>query len=235
MAKTREAFEYVRNIQFVGRAGGAIKTLRGFRKGRHTLPDAINGTTEAFLAKLCADELAEEAEAIFQKARQEFGYKRRDISLECASPSALLTTTDFAFQLNYGFASGKPSEFALTRTLQSVSDRAWIETPAAESVFGGLFCEIAFALAKGTPVESVIDAVEALDDAGPDMTVVYPSDYEYCVLTVTGVDAHVRFDGAELSMRFPRGGSPLELLHGFEAVRSAFALSKAETLSGLLG
>jgi len=46
--------------------------------------------------------------------------------------------------------------------------------------------------------------------------------------------AQVRFDGAELAMVFPRNGSPAELLDGFLAVRSAFALSKSKVLSSLL-
>ena len=46
-------------ISFIGRSGGVVKNLGGFRKGHHTVPDAVNATTNAFLGKLCAGELAE--------------------------------------------------------------------------------------------------------------------------------------------------------------------------------
>ena len=50
-----------------------------------------------------------------------------------------------------------------------------------------------------------------------------------------GVEAEVICDGATVEMRFPRAGSPRELIVAFAAVRDAFALSKAKPLSGLLG
>jgi hypothetical protein len=82
-------------------------------------------------------------------------------------------------------------------------------------------------------VEAVIDAVEALDKKSP-LKVSYPSDYRHCVLTVEGVDAEVVCDGATLEMRFPKNGSPRELVAAFIKVRAAFALTKNRVLGGLL-
>jgi len=62
----------------------------------------------------------------------------------------------------------------------------------------------------------------------------YPSDYSHCLLSVEGVGAQVRFDGAELAMVFPKNGSPAALLDGFLAVRAAFALTKSKVLGGLI-
>ena len=42
-----------------------VKTLGGFKKGHHTVPDAVNATTNAFLGKLCAGELAADGETLF--------------------------------------------------------------------------------------------------------------------------------------------------------------------------
>jgi len=81
----------------------------------------------------------------------------------------------------------------------------------------------------------VIDAVEALDDAGSGgravdraapLRVSYPSDYSYCEIAVEGVAACVRCTGASVDLLFPKAGSPLELLREFAAVRAAFQLSK---------
>jgi hypothetical protein len=52
---------------------------------------------------------------------------------------------------------------------------------------------------------------------------------------VEGVNAEVICDGATLEMRFPRAGSPRELMAEFVAVRAAFALTKDKALRGLLG
>ncbi|MDP1581379.1 MAG: hypothetical protein Q8M02_13990, partial [Candidatus Didemnitutus sp.] len=53
-------------ITFTGRSGGAVKSLGGFRKKHHRVPDLVNATTNAFLGKICAEELTERAEKMFQ-------------------------------------------------------------------------------------------------------------------------------------------------------------------------
>ncbi len=242
MPKTSaDASSIVQQIRFVGRTGGAVKALRGFKKSHHTVPDAVNATTTAFLGKLCADELMTEAEAMFQRSREAFGYKRKDLSLDVSSPAAVLTTKDFTFELAYALDDTDPSAWTLVRTLHGVNRSDFLGTAECGAVFSGLFSELVFALTKGAPVEAVIDAIEGLDadaasaaEAGPTLRVDYPSDCAHCLLTVEGVDAAVRFEGPELTMVFPRSGSPQELLAGFAAVRSAFALTKNRALAGLL-
>ena len=246
MANTSDGISsVVQQIRFVGRGSGAVKTLRGFKKSHHTVPDAVNATTSAFLAKLCADELAEEAEGFFQRARETFGYKRKDLALDVSSPSAVLTAKDFTLEWAYALDESDPAAWTLVRTLHSVRGSGFLGTEGCAAVFGGLFSELVFALTKGASVEAVIDAIEGLDggkdgDDGDEaedraaLRVDYPSDCGHCVLSVEGVSATVKFEGAELSMVFPRGASPKELLDGFAAVRAAFSLTKNKALAGLL-
>ncbi|MGC4073293.1 MAG: hypothetical protein QM760_12405 [Nibricoccus sp.] len=244
MAKTSDGLSsVVQQIRFVGRGSGAVKTLGGFKKSHHTLPDAVNATTTAFLGKLCVGELAEEAEAFFQKARETFGYKRKDLSLDVSSPSAVLTAKDFTLEWAYALDESDPSAWTLVRTLYGVGSSDFLGTTECAEFFGGLFSELVFALTKSVSVEAVIDAIEGLDERKSDtggaegataLRVDYPSDCAHCVLSVEGVSATVKFEGAELSMVFPRSGAPQELLDGFMAVRAAFSLTKNKALSGLL-
>ncbi len=226
---------FVQHVRFVGRSGGFVKTLRGFKKSHHTVPDAVNAATSAFLAKLCADELAEEAEKFFQHARSTFGYKRKEITLEVASPNAVLAAKDFIFELTYALDENDPASYAVMRSLHGLRSTDFATTAECETVFAQQFTELAFVLTKGAPVEAVIDAVEGLESSGDDgLKVEYPSDCSDCTLAVAGVSATVRFDGSELAMVFPRSGSPQELLEAFVAVRDAFALSKKPVLAALL-
>jgi len=216
----------VAGLGFLGRGGGAVKSLAGFQKGRHTLPTAANATTNAFLAKLCAAELEEEAEAFFQRARAALGYKRRELSLQVASPAAVLTAKDFTFELAYALEESEPAHYAITRTLRDLRRAELVRQPEFDALFVGLFTELTFALRKGVRVEAVIDLVERLD-------VAYPSDCTECTLTVPGVDAAVRCSGTTLDLVFPTAGSPAVLLDGFAAVRAAFA--RSPELAALLG
>ena len=230
---TTDSAGYVQGICFVGRSTGAVKTLRGFRKGQHTVPDAVNPATNAFLARLCAEELREEAEAFFQSARAACGYKRRDIAVTLGSPQALVTARDFTLEISCSFVADEPATYQMARSLHGCSGRDFLRSPACADVFGGRFEELVFTLTRGATVESVIDAVEGSEAAA--LQIAYPSDCSHCLLSVEGVGAQVRFDGAELAMVFPSNGSPGELLDGFLAVRMAFSLAKSKVLSGLLG
>ncbi|WP_414663448.1 hypothetical protein [Horticoccus sp. 23ND18S-11] len=222
----------VASIAFIGRSGGTVKTLAGFKKGHHTLPDAANAVTNAFLGKICETELASEAERLFQEARSGLGYKRKDIVLSVTSPSAVLTAKDFTVELTYALDEADTTRYTVVATMQELRDLDVARGEAFSRIFAGRFTEISFGLKKGVRVEAVIDAIEALDGEGG-IGVVYPSDYHDCAIRVEGVDAEVRCTGASMEVVFPRGAAPAELIDAFLAVRDAFQISKV--LSGLIG
>jgi hypothetical protein len=222
----------VSGISFVGRAEGLVKSLAGFRKGHHTVPDATNATTNGFLGKICGDTLAAEAEKLFQEVRTGLDYKRKDLVLSVTSPLAMLGSKDFTVEIFYALDERDPARYRVTTTLRGLMSAELARNEAFARIFAGRFTEISFALKKGARVELVIDAIEELDrDDG--LTVTYPSDYRDCTVRVEGVDAEVRCTGATLEIVFPRAGGPAELIEAFASVREAFRISKA--LSGLIG
>ena len=227
---------FISQVSFVGRGSGAVKALSGFKKAHHTVPDAVNATTQGFLAKVCTTELTEEAEGFFQRAKTELSYKRKDLSLDVAGALVVLAAKDFTFEIAYALEEGDPASYGVTRTLHSVRNGDLLRVAEFDGLFAGQFSGIVFAMKKGVRVEAVIDAVEGLEqeDDKAMIAVDYPSDCRSCTLTVAGVGAAVVCDGATLEMRFPRNGSPRELMEAFAAVRSAFKLTKDRVLSGLL-
>lgn len=219
-------------ISFVGHGGGQVKALGGFKKSHHTLPDAANATTNAFLGKICTDELAAEAEALFQRVRAGLNYKRKEVSLSVTSPLAVLISKDFTLETLYALEEAEPSRYDVTHTLHSLRNAELARTAEFNDIFAGRFSEISFALKKGVKVEAVIDAIEGLKDS-EGITVDYPSDCSECTVRVPEVTAEVRFTSATLDMIFPRAGAPGELMDAFAEVRGAFAVSKV--LSAALG
>ncbi|WP_043584434.1 hypothetical protein [Geminisphaera colitermitum] len=240
-----DASAYISQVQLIGRAGGLIKTLQNFDKKRHDVPDAVNHATQTFLARLCSPELTEEAENLFQRTRAALNYKRKDLSLDVTAPTATLSARDFTYEIVYALSDAAPSEYTITRTLHTLRNGNLVHLDEFDTLFAGHFSAISFALRKGVRVEAVIDAIESLDDdnapsppppatARPALHVDYPSDCSHCVLTVDGVEAEVICEGATLEMRFPRSGSPRELVTAFATLRNAFSLAKHTTLAGLL-
>lgn len=219
-------------IAFVGRGGGAIKALSGFRKPQHSVPDAANAATNAFLAKICTTELSEEAEHLFQDVRVGLAYKRKEVALSVTSPSALLTAKDFSVEITYAVDPADPARYLTTTTLRELHDVDVARTEPFARIFSSRFSEIEFALSKGASVEAVIDAIEALDGENG-IRVDYPSDYRDCTISVEGVDAEVRCTGATLDIVFSRSGAPADLIDAFTTIREAFQISKV--LRGLIG
>lgn len=192
-------------MRLAGGAGGAVKALRGFDKSRHSVPDAVNAATSAFLARLCAAELMEEAEGMFQRARSALGYKRAGITLEVGPASATLTTKDFCWELTYALEERDPARYLLARSLHGLHSSDLLQLAAFNTLFTAQFDAVVFELARGVRVEAVVDAVEALDPAAEGaLAVTYPSDCSRCELTVPGVAARVECDGATLALRLPR-------------------------------
>ena len=222
----------IAEIGFIGRGSGAVKSLEGFRKGHHSVPDAANATTQAFLGKICESELAAAAEALFQQVRAGLGYKRQQVSLNVASPVATLAAKDFSVEILYALEEREPARYAVTTTLHELRKAELLRMAEFAGIFSGRFTEIFFALRQGVSVEAVIDAIEALEGEGG-LRVNYPSDCRECTIGVTGVDAAVRCTGAALEIVFPRAGGPAELVDAFAEVRAAFQISKV--LRGLIG
>lgn len=220
----------VAGIAFVRRSAGRVNALGGFKKSHHTIPDTANAVTNGFLGKICAPELTEEAENLFQAVRKALAYKRTEVSLSVSSPAAVLTTKDFVVEYLYALQESEPSCYDVTTTLHTLRNPELARTEEFAGIFSGWFTELSFGLAKGAKVEAVVDAIEALDGA---LEVSYPSDCSDCQISVTGVDATVRCTPSSLEIIFPRGGSPRELMDQFAEVRNAFAITRE--LSGLIG
>ncbi len=223
---------FIAQLSLLARGSGLVKTLRAFDKSRHKVPDAVNSATSGFLAKLCAAELAEEAEAMFQRARALLSYKRKEISLDVTPPHAALSAKDFTWELDFALDETEPASFVTTRTLHGLRSGDLVRTAEFDALFAEQFSAIVFGLKKGVRVEAVIDAVEDLEES--ELKVEYPSDCRACTLTVPGVEAQVVCDGATLEMQFAKSGSPRELIEAFAEVRRAFALTKSGPLAGLL-
>ena len=222
----------IASIAFVGRSSGQVKGLAGFKKGHHSVPDAANAVTNAFLGKICGPELSDEAERLFQAIRVGLEYKRKDLVLAVTSPLATLTAKDFTLEIAYALEEREAARFAVTTTLRELRELEVARGEAFSRIFAGMFSEISLSLQKGARVEAVIDVIEGLNHEGG-ISVNYPSDYRDCVIRVEGVDADVRCTGASLDLIFPRSGSPAELIDAFASVREAFQISKA--LRALVG
>ena len=220
----------VRSLVLVGRSGGEVRQLDAFDRKRHTVPDQVNAATQAFLARLCADELAAEAEALFQSVRQQFAYRRKEIALSVDLGLARLETKDFTLDMRYELEAADPSRYCVETELSRVSSRDLLETEAFAAAVGRRFDRLRCGFAAAAQVEAVIDAIES-DETG-DLAVDYPSDCAECSVRIEGLDALVVIDAQLLEIRFRRLTTAADLLSAFE--RMGRRISATPGLSDLL-
>ena len=211
----------VATLTLAGRTWGEVRRLDGFDKKRHSVPDQVNGATQAFLAKLCGQEIAEEGEAFFRSCRSVFGYKRRDLSLSIGTGTALLETKDFALELRCELDAEDPSRYFIESELTRVAGRDLLESDELAEAIGPRFDRLRLGIAGSLSVAAVIDAVE--DDESGDLSVDYPSDCSMCAVRIEEVDAEIVVDGSTVELRFPRLATGANLIAAYDEIGGRFA------------
>ncbi len=210
----------VSSLAIVGRTRGEVRRLAAFDKKRHTVPDRVCSATQTFLEKLCEEELTEEAEGLFQAAREQFGYKRREISLSVGSGFARLETKDFALELRYELDEEDPGDFVVESCVRDLASRDLLESAPFNAAVGSRFDRLRCVLAGQVSVEAVIDAVE--DDESGETSVDYPSDCSSCTVSIAGLAGEVFVDGVVLEVRYGKLTTAAALMETFERIGAQF-------------
>ncbi|MBL4575287.1 MAG: hypothetical protein JKY51_04200 [Opitutaceae bacterium] len=205
------------SVSFKGARHGQVRTLSGFKKGIHTVPDIANETTNRFLAKICESELSQEGEALYQRLRTGLGYKRRDLTLTVEPPFALLHGKEFSLEIMYDLEREAPSIYQIFTTLSGLSCVDILTKDVFNEICAGLFDRFTFALTQTVKVEDVIDAIEAFPRPG--IKVAYPSDCLECSVSLEGFLGHIQCTTHSLDIVLPSKSSPQAFLEGFEALR----------------
>jgi hypothetical protein len=220
----------VSSLALVGQVWGEVRRLAAFDKKRHTVPDKVNPVTQGFLEKLCEPELEEEGESLFQAVRQQFDYKRKEISLDCGAGYGRLDTKDFTLELRYELDEDDASSYSLETSVVAKGSRDVLESEAFSSSVGSRYDRLRCRLSGRVSVESIIDAVEG--DSSGDLSVEYPSDCSGCTVRIEGVQADVFVDGAVLEVRFGKAATAAALMQAFDGIASRF--SETDALSVVL-
>lgn len=193
----------------------------------------MNATTNAFLGKLCAGELAEESETLFQGVRTGLGYKRKEVSLAVAGQSAVLVAKDFSVEIFYALEEGDPTRFAVTTTLRSSAMRSWRGRRSLRKFFRQVFGDLVWPEKRGE-CRSGDRCHRGARGQGRRWAAGELSVGLQCMRNHRGRRGSRGCAArGQLEVVFPRASGPAELMEGFAAVCGAFAISRV--LGGLIG
>jgi hypothetical protein len=111
--RMRNNSEFLEGVQT-----GAINWLSGFRKGVHTVPKDISDSAEKWCHKLLADQVADELQDYYERAREALQLRRRDLRKEDDEGGGNLDTPAFRYSIETGQNPDDPSEYIVRRRLE---------------------------------------------------------------------------------------------------------------------
>lgn len=197
----------------------SIKSLAGFKKKGHHVPDRHNESARAFIRELADPDLKSEIERLRAALKAQFRFTRLQLSADLQEGAATITTPFFNYNLSIDQDPADPAQVLWRRSVEAITQPEKVLSPEFEAVFPDLFDTVELSLASPVDLEALIDCLEALP--GGAITVDYPADgpITACSLSIPGHNAEIRVEKTRFTVIQPRAGRPrklLELLFGIQ-------------------
>lgn len=212
-ANLRPKLAQLKRVFFSGSTSGRVKSLSGFRK-HHRVPDSVNPATENFLARIGRQEVEDYANDIFNELRSSFGYRRQEIDLSIDAASASILTKDFTVIIQLALNPQDTSEYLLTTEVTEIQNPGCLNTDAFNSVFSEAFNALTFQFDKKFDVESLIDAIEAINNKDL-ISVDYPGDVSSCTIRMKEYDASITVTSHDFRIEHASPVQPKKLIESF--------------------
>ncbi|MDP0496454.1 MAG: hypothetical protein Q7Q73_09630 [Verrucomicrobiota bacterium JB024] len=200
----------IRSIDLWGRVGGRVRDLSGFRKSVHRVPDSVSERTREFVARIAEGDLAEEANALRDQLKKNFGYKRKELTFACEGASALISTKDFDLAITYAHDEEDRQAYVITYQLGNIKNPEAVSDPGLQGILFRHFDEVRITLEAAYRIEDLIDTVEEEEPDGVELD--YPDDCSTLTILIANRDWTLRFlpEGIAVQSRSP--GTPLQMV-----------------------
>ena len=165
---------------------GTIKTLSGFIKKNHKVPDYNSNSTERFVKDIASNEIKDIVDSTIDRIKNSFNYKRKEIVRELSFGEGRISTPDFEFYVSINQSSEDPTEYIERLELYNITSLEIINSDEFNLVFNNYFDTIEFNFQKPINFNDLIDEVEALNNKNIGIT--YPPDCSYCKISIAGID-----------------------------------------------
>ena len=209
------------NITLLSEEDGEVKSLPGFKKGFHRVPNDQYSRADSFIKdcgyKLIFDEINELSEMIRKKMK----YKRKEMEVWSESGTGTINTPDFTYSMEIYQSDDDPADYVLLRKLEGFSYSNAILEDELNSIFSSHFEKLEFELPKGVNIEELIDTIESFENDSP-VTVEYnPADPSTCVVSIEGLDYDIEVTNNTISITSNNQTSPINLITAYQKTHKA--------------
>jgi hypothetical protein len=189
-----------------------IRSLSGFAKRFHHVPDRISHSAQEFVESISESEIDTRMNDVFEAIKEHMEYKRRDLRAE----SGRIVTPDFEYATFCTQDKDDPSRAIITEELINVKASV-VANDGFNRVFDGRFSQIVFEFRHGVDTQSLIDLIEELDR--DDIEIEYDKSGSWFTLSFEDSAISVRVEEHEFVFESSGMKTPRELLQGFHDVQ----------------
>ncbi len=213
-AAVKPGYDQVRRVFLQLEESVEMRSLSGFIKGRHHVPQWNSGAAESFVQDISQKEIEEEIEEVHGEIRSHMNYKRKDMIVDAGH----IVTPDFEFWVETRQDSEDPSQAIISRRLTNISPKI-IDDDGFNQVFESSFEDITFEFKEEVDVKDLIDQLEELDAKNVELD--YDADCSSCDLTIEGSNLEIRITANGVTVHAPQPTTPKKLVQGFFGVQKA--------------
>ena len=187
----------------------SVKTLSGFKKHHH-LPSSKNSATEKFVNDIAKGEFEEKSRDIYEKVKNVFKYKRKDLATSEGDGEFSLMTPDFTLNFSIYQSDKNPEEYAESVRVSGLTDLNMMLDEAFNTAFSGWFDRLEMRLSGRLNIEDLIDNISDLDN--PEIELNYPHTCDYFDINIDDIEGKLRVYANEIIVESYKGEDPGTLL-----------------------
>lgn len=161
LTRTNALGSALKDASLRGETLGPVRRLSGFKKGHH-VPDRHASAAEAFVRRAGHDEVKIQMDAIHDRIRKTFGYRRKDVSYVCEDGAATLKSPDFDVNLSIAQDLEDATGYVLSVEVGAIRRPAVVTEDGFSEVFSDYCDTLVIEFSRSLNVESKIDLIEAI-------------------------------------------------------------------------
>lgn len=175
-----------------------IKSLSGFKKGKHRVPDSVNYDTERFVRGISENEIKKLADDTRDALRDHFKLKRKECTLKVSDDGVDIITPHFDYHLSVSIDEDDTSYVVFNEFIDNINDSSVILSENFNQAFKDGFDSVEFEFENSISVKELIDNLE--DHGFTSSSLAFDDECTYCEIEFDGHDASVRIEA--YSIRF---------------------------------
>ncbi len=220
------------NVTLLSEEDGEVKSLPGFKKGFHRVPNSQHKSADSFIkdcgAKIVNDEIHEIADQIKEK----LNYKRKELEVSPEGSTRSINTPDFTYSMEIYQSDEDPGDYILLRKLEGFSNSSAILEDELNSIFSNYFEKLEFDLPNSINVKKLIDRIEGFDDDSPISVNYNHADTSTCTVSIDGLDYDIVVAADTVSIVSNYQTSPVNLIIAYrETYKAILANPEIKLLS----